>query len=518
MSLTLSTFHSWVLIIAIGILIFLLNIDYTAVNLTLIPISTEINANLSGLQWLLSSYVLTWAAFVIPAGKASDIFGKRKSLVSGLIVFMIGSSLAGLGNSLEILIFGRIVQGLGAAILSTPAWSYIFTTASPDKQGFVMGVILSFAGLGLTLGPALAGFIINKLNWRWIFYINIPLGFIIIYVLFRYGSKDALPTKNLKIDYKSSILLALGISIFIYVLNDIKDWYITDLRIMGGLLCSVCLIGYYIHRERNQKIQTIPFRLFRNKAYLSAVLGEFFITMNFSMVLVLIGLYLQNTLHYSNFETGFIFFSMTMSMGFLSPVGGKIIDKFGIKVPMVCGLFCIAFGLGLMSFLKIDSSLLYIIISLFIVGIGFGTYFTSCSTVMMRSSPSQYLNVASGVFMMFSMVGNTLGLVLSTSLVVLLGTNHLLKNIFKLELSLSEQLRQELVRFISTVDQSFLKVEGLSHDQISQFLTLVSESFVYGMTFIMTFGVLNTFISAALSMWGLLYQKSNIKETFQEIQ
>jgi len=121
--------HSWIVLIAVGVLFFLLNIDYTAVNLTLVPISEEIDAGLGSLQWLLSAYVLIWAAFVIPAGRIADLYGKRNTLITGLVLFMAGSCLTGLGHSLEVLILGRVLQGLGAAIFTAPAWALIFTTA-----------------------------------------------------------------------------------------------------------------------------------------------------------------------------------------------------------------------------------------------------------------------------------------------------------------------------------------------------------------------------------------------------
>src|SRR3990167_3553636 len=102
--------RSWLVLIAVGVLIFILNIDYTAVNLTLVPISEEINADLNSLQWLLSGYVLIWAAFVIPAGRVADLYGKRNTLIVGLILFLAGSCLTGLGHSVEMLIGGRVLQ------------------------------------------------------------------------------------------------------------------------------------------------------------------------------------------------------------------------------------------------------------------------------------------------------------------------------------------------------------------------------------------------------------------------
>ncbi|MBY0292703.1 MAG: MFS transporter [Alphaproteobacteria bacterium] len=492
--------RSWIILISIGMLIFLLNIDYTAVNLTLVPISEEISTDLNSLQWLLSAYVLVWAAFVIPAGRIADHYGKRNSLITGLLLFMAGSCLTGLGSSLEMLILGRVLQGIGAAVFSAPAWAFVFTTIAPEKQGFAMGVILSFAGFGLAAGPTLAGLIIEELSWRWIFYINIPLGLIVIGTLKVYAEKDILPKVQNKIDFVGALLLGCGLCISVFTLNQIEVWGLDSFRLWSVMAFGALLIGVYFIRDRKLKVRMIPPHLFQNKAYMGATFGEFFVTINFSMVLVLMGLYLQNTLHYSSYETGLIFISMTISMGFLSPIGGKMIDTFGIKTPMVFGALTTAIGVGMLSFLKTDSSLFYVITSLFIVGTGLGAYFTACSTAMMRAVPQEDLNVASGVFMMFMMIGNTLSIILSTSFVVFFGQAHLLQSSQKQGILLTVQQHQDLVNIISKVEHSASQLKDFPPEQIPQLLSWIDEAFVYGLSLNMMIGTLLALIATGLTI------------------
>lgn len=495
--------RSWLVLIAVGVLIFLLNIDYTAVNLTLVPISEEINTDLNSLQWLLSAYVLIWAAFVIPAGRIADLYGKRNTLIVGLILFMLGSCLTGLGHSIEMLIGGRVLQGFGAAIFTAPAWAVIFTTASPERQGFVMGIILSFAGFGLASGPTLAGFIIQELSWRWIFYINIPLGLMIIAILLLYGSKDVLAEVRQKIDMVGTLLLASGLCVTVYAINQVEVWGIQSSSLWGLFALGVFLIGLYVLRDRKQTFHMVPPHFLRNKGFIAAALGIFFIAMSFSMVLVLMGLYLQNTLHYSSYETGLIFISMTISMGLLSPIGGKIIDIFGVKEPMIFGALCTGLGMGLMAFLGTSPSLYYIILSLFLVGTGLGAYFTASNIAMMRAVPQSDLSVASGVYTMFMMLGNTLSIVLSTSFVVLFGRIHLLESSLKSGMSLSPGQHQDLVEIISKVEHSVTQLKDFPSEQIPQLLTLIDGAFVYGLSLDMLGGVCFTVIAAGLTLWGV---------------
>ena len=411
--------------------------------------------------------------------------------------------MTGLGHSIEVLILGRVLQGFGAAIFSAPAWAVIFTTASPEKQGFVMGVILSFAGFGLAAGPTLAGLIIEEANWRWIFYINIPLGLIVIAILMLYGTKDILPKVKEKIDYVGALLLASGLCISVYGLNQIEVLGVKSFQLWETIVLGLFLIGLYVFRDRKQKVRMVPPHLFRNKPYMAAVLGVFFMSMNFSMVLVLMGLYLQNTLYYSSYETGLIFISMTISMGLLSPIGGRMIDTFGIKGPMIFGSLTTALALGLLAFLDTDSSLYYVVTVMFLIGTGLGAYFTAGNTAMMRAAPQEDLNVASGVYMMLMMVGNTLSVILATSLVVLFGRDYLLDNIQKHGLSLTPNQHQDLVEVIAKVEHSASQLKDFPTEQVPQLLNWIDQAFVHGLSLNMTFGCFFALITTGLTIWGI---------------
>jgi EmrB/QacA subfamily drug resistance transporter len=490
-------------LIGIGGLLFLTNIDYTAVNLTLVPIAAEINAELNSLQWLLSVYVLVWGALVIPGGRFADLYGKRRSLVTGLLIFMAGSVMTGVGNSLEILILGRIFQGMGAALFTAPAWASIFTLAPPEQQGFVMGVILTFCGVGLAIGPTLAGFIIQEMSWRWIFYINIPLGFIVLAILMKYAPKDIVPTEKQKIDFVGTFLLASGLCTAVYGLNLIDILGMESASLWRTLGVGAILIGCFILWNKRRKVPMVPGHLFQNKPYMAATIGEFLMSMNFSMVLVLMGLYLQNTLHYSSYETGLAFIMMTLTMGGLSPVGGKMIDLFGVKHPMIFGALTTAMATGLMASLGSDSSLLYVLVSLFMAGMGMGAYFTACNTAMLWAAPEGDLNVASGVYMMFMMLGNTISVVLSTSLVVLFGRQYIFQISQGQGLELSLQQHQELAEIIAKIEHVSSQFKSFPADQIPQMGEWVDAAFVHGLSMNMMIGTVFALIAAGLTAWGM---------------
>lgn len=495
--------RSWIVLIAIGVLIFLINIDYTAVNLTFVPIAAEIDVDLNSLQWLLSAYVLVWGALVIPAGRMADLYGKRLCLILGLLLFLAGSAITGVGQSIEVLVAGRVLQAIGAAIFTAPAWASIFTLATPEKQGFVMGVIMSFSGLGLAAGPTIAGLIIEEMSWRWIFYINIPLGIALIAILVLYAPKDPLPEKQPKIDVVGSLLLASGLCIAVYGLNQIELLGVSSAQLWAFIGVGLLLIGAFILWNKRSKAPMVPSHLFYNKPYMTATFGEFLMAMNFAMILVLMGLYLQNTLHYSTYETGLIFLAMTLAVGVLSPIGGKMIDLFGVRRPMVFGALSTALAMGLMTGLGTDSSLVYVLVCLFFAGMGLGTYFTACNTAMLWSAPQQDLNVASGVYMMFMMMGNTLSVILATSLLVFFGRNALFEMTQKHGIELSAEQYQNLVEVISKAEHSAAQLKDFAPNQISQLLGWIDAAFVHGLSIDMMVGTILALITAALTQWGM---------------
>jgi EmrB/QacA subfamily drug resistance transporter len=431
------------------------------------------------------------------------MYGKRRSLILGLLTFMAGSVMTGVGHSLEILVLGRVLQGIGAAIFTAPAWASIFTLAPPEQQGFVMGVIITFCGLGLATGPTIAGFIIQEMSWRWIFYINIPLGLIVIAILMMYAPKDVLSSEKQKIDFVGTVLLASGLCIAVYGLNLIEVWGAASSELWGIMGLGVILIGCFVMWNKRSEVPMVPSHLFRNKPYMAATIGEFFMAMNFSMILVLMGLYLQNTLHYSSYETGLAFIAMTLTMGFLSPVGGKMIDLFGVKHPMIFGGLTTVVATGLMAGLGTDSSLLYVLICLFVAGTGLGTYFTACNTAMLWAAPENDLNVASGVYMMFMMLGNTLSVVLSTSLVVFFGRNYIFHLSQSQGMDLSAQQHQDLVGIISKVEHSASQLKDFASDQVPQLLDWVDAAFVHGLSLNMIIGTVFALIATGLTQWGM---------------
>lgn len=501
----------WLILSAVSALIFLLNIDYTAVNLALVSISEEVPADLNTFQWLLSGYVLTWAAFVVPAGRFADRVGKRKMILIGVSLFIAGSALTGLGYRIDVLIAGRILQGIGAAIFIPPCYGLIFDTMPPKKRSFGMGILAGVAGFGLAAGPTCAGYLIYYFSWRWIFYINIPLGFLAILAVILFVPKDSSNLKAPKIDPLGSFLLAAGLGLFMFGLNQIEIWGIRDLKLISMIAAGVTALILFWLFDRKQKNQTMPRHFFQNKPFMSALLAVTLNVYNFSLILVMMGLYLQNTLHYSGYDSGLIFLAMTLAIGLLSPIGGKLGDKVDIRYPIIAGFLCLALSTFLMSLLNESSSVIMILSALLFAGIGLGLSWPTLNASMMRAVEPHEINTASALFTMATMVANTLGVIVSTSLVVVFGQRKLTTLLNEHSIILNEEQHTVLFSAINQVEHTAKQLIGLPENLVPKLLTFLDASFVYGLTRDMWIGSVLALIGCVLIFHGLKNLKSTSK-------
>lgn len=492
------TFNSWIMLFTIGLLIFLMNIDYTAVNLALVPISEEIEGDLNIFQWLLSGYVLIWAALVVPAGRFADIYGKKSSLILGVTIFIIGSIITGVGDNAWVLIAGRLIQGLGAAIFSAPAYGLIFSSVPTNRQGMAMGFVGGAAGLGLAIGPTLAGWIIKEIGWRWLFYINIPLGLIVILALYFYAPPEKRPTNAVKIDWPSVGLLTLGLGTFFFALNQIEVWGISDPTLLGCGIGGLCFLLLFIYRDHKQSFQTMPHAILKNRPFISTVAAAFLSAYCFSLILVMMGLYLQNSLKLSSHEAGYYFLAMTLAVGILSPIGGKLADHMDIRIPIAIGFILTTVALLMLSLLDASSSTLTICTGLLLAGLGLGIGFPSLNTGMFRTLNPSEINTGSAIFTMSMMLGNTMSVIASTSLVVIFGRPKLMNLMAQAGSAIPVEKQQALINVLGKVEHTPEQLNQFPTEQIPGLLDLVGRAFLHGFSITLLIGMFLSILAAGI--------------------
>jgi len=187
--------RTFIVVAITTLMIFLINVNYSAINLALIPIGKELDVVLDLLQWVMSAYLLAWGAFAIAGARICNIIGKRNSFLIGLILFLIGAWISGISHSITLLICGRIIMGLGAAIFSPSAYSLIYTSVPAHQYGRVLGLLSASVAFGLVAGSAWGAYIIQAFSWRWIFFAtNMMIG-IALCLIMAYIGKRHIPNK-----------------------------------------------------------------------------------------------------------------------------------------------------------------------------------------------------------------------------------------------------------------------------------------------------------------------------------
>ncbi|HBN22064.1 MAG TPA: hypothetical protein DD412_02350, partial [Holosporales bacterium] len=256
--------RAYLVLCAMMILILLINVDYTAVNIALLPISKDSGADLNTLQWLLSGYVLAWATLVIPAGQMADIYGKRRLLLWGVSVFALASLLCGILTSAPLLIFARVLQGFGGALFVPPLYALVFECFPEKSRGFAIGMLGVGAAIGLAIGPSFGGYILANFGWRWIFLINGPLCLITITMIMLCVAKEPKRISDGKVDTQGGLLLGVALMGFMYALNQSEVWGLKDPALWGIIAFSLSLLVLFIKTSKTKENRLIPEGLFSN--------------------------------------------------------------------------------------------------------------------------------------------------------------------------------------------------------------------------------------------------------------
>ena len=475
----------WILLFSVLLLVFMINMDYTAVNLALETMSKEFNADVPTIQWMMSGYVLAWSAFVIAAGRIADLYGRRRMLLLGTGLFVLASIFTGMSYSATTAIVGRALQGLGGALFTPSLYAAIYSNFPKDKRGFAIGLLGGMAGLGQAVGPSLGGMFIHWISWRWIFFINIPLGLVAISIFLVTLDKEDSTDSLVDFDRLGVLLSGLSLVSFMFALSKGPEWGFASPKIITGFSVSVLAALSFILQQRFVQNPLIPKGFFRNQVFLLCCLLYIVFAYGFVCSMFGVGLYLQNTLGYSAFDAGLIFLSFTLMFGFLSAFGGKLADIFPDRHIVVVGLVLMFISMCLGTFLNAHTSLFQVCATLFMMGLSLGLTFPVLNTLMMSALPEHDLSLGSAVFTMLGLTGNSVGVVLNAIMLVLFGRYYLLHRVSLEQLNLTETQTNTLMHTIASAhydDRALAIFEKVDHKILLDYL---HQAFVYGLAHVM---------------------------------
>lgn len=388
---------------------------FSSLNQTLIGTALpKIISHLGGMNlysWVFTSFMLTSTTAVPIFGKLSDIYGRRPFYLWGLIVFMTGSALCGFSREMWELIIFRGVQGLGAGMLMANSMAVVGDIFTPAERGRWQGVMGAVFGLSSVIGPTLGGYITDYLNWRWVFFVNLPVGVLALALLYVVLPKIKLGKNRPKVDFAGlTFLITAVVPLLLALTWGGKDYAWNSLQIIGLLGSSAVSVALFLLAESRAPEPIIPLSLFRSKIFVVSSIIVFLTGIGMFGTTMFIPLFVQGVIGSSATQSGLVLMPMMLSMVLASTISGQIISRTGrYKMLTFIGIFIMAVGMYLLSAMDTNTTNSKAIINMIVVGFGLGVTMPLFVIMVQNAFPKNQLGVVTAAVQFFRSIGGTLG-------------------------------------------------------------------------------------------------------------
>ncbi len=401
--------RKWWTLGAMCFALFMIMLDNTVVNVALPSIQKDLGASISGLEWTINGYTLSFAVLLATGGRLGDIFGRRRMFLFGVVIFAVSSATAGFAPDATSLVISRVVQGVGAALMM-PATLSIITNAFPaSERGKALGMWAGVSALALAVGPVLGGFLTEQVSWRAIFFLNIPvaIGAVTAALFAVRESRDT--TVGREVDYAGVAALTGTLTALVLALVEGNNWGWGSTPIVALLIAAAVGAVAFVAIELRVKVPMVEFRFFSDRNFVGAVVVALIVSFAMLGVFFFLALYMQDILGYSPLEAGVRFLPSTLMIVTVAPVAGRLADRFGPRWLIAGGLAIVAASLFSFSGIAVDSTYLDLLPGFMLLGIGIAMTMSPMTSAAMNAVPVDKAGIASGVLSMFRMVGGSLG-------------------------------------------------------------------------------------------------------------
>jgi EmrB/QacA subfamily drug resistance transporter len=393
-------------------------LDATIVNVALPDIATALNVTSNAdLQWVVTSYTLTFGGFLLLGGKLADRIGRRRVFIAGAALFAFASFLGGIAGDLELLIAARALQGVGGALMSPAALSLLTVVyAEGQERNRALGIWSAITAGGAALGLILGGFLTEYASWRWVLFVNVPVAAIAIV-----GARRFVPESRDEraqgFDIPGAVLVTGGLMALVYALVKGNAFGWGSGRTVGTLVLAAVLLGAFVTVQRRVAAPLVPFRLFKSRSLLGADIGALFIGAGIFAIFFFLTLWMQIVNGYGPVKTGLLFLPMTVLIGISAGVASQLLGRIGPRPLLTVGPLLAALGLITLGLrLGPDSSYLTVVLpSLALVAFGMGLSFVALTSSAVAGVPHEDAGIASALLNAGQQIGGALGLAILTA-------------------------------------------------------------------------------------------------------
>ncbi|GMB08775.1 EmrB/QacA subfamily drug resistance transporter [Thermolongibacillus altinsuensis] len=383
-------------------------LDGTIVGTALPRIVGELGG-LGMMAWLTTAYMLSSTAVVPIAGKLADLLGRKSVYVSGLIIFIVGSALCGMADSMNQLIVFRAIQGIGGGVMMPMAMIVIGDIFTGEQRAKWQGVFGGVFGLASILGPQIGGWIVDSLNWRWVFYINLPVGMLAV-VLIAIGLQNHRVAGPVKLDLGGMFTMVAGVVSLLLALTFGGDKYAwMSWQILSLFASSVLFFALFVMIERKAEEPILPIHLLKNKTFVVLNSVGFFMSVGMFGAIMFVPLFMQGIIGMSPSESGTMMFPMMFALIIASMIGGRLVQKIGVRRQIIGGMILVGLGFFLLSTMDVDTKKLTAMGFMAVLGFGLGFVTPVITLALQEAFPKSQLGVVTSSSQFFRQIGGTFG-------------------------------------------------------------------------------------------------------------
>ncbi len=401
--------HVWVIssVVILGMAMSVL--DTTIVNVALATLGHDLHSTISQIQWVVTGYMLALAAVIPLSGWAAERFGPRRMYITSLVLFTAGSMLCGISTSATELILFRVIQGVGGGMLMPLGMMMMAGAAGPSRMGRVMSIVSMPMMLAPILGPTIGGLIIDNASWRWIFYVNVPIGVIAVIAAMRFlphpKAAGARP-----LDFRGLVLMALGLPLLTYGLAEVgSTGSFTSLKVILPILAGLGLTGAFILHALKVPNPLLNLRLYKRPTFWTASSATFFLGAALFGGMILLPLYWQHIRHESVLDAGLLLAPQGLGMALVMPIAGRLADRFGGGPLAVVGVTVTTLATIPFALIGAHTSITWLSCALLVRGMGIGFSFMPVMTAAFAALDKSELPDATPQLNVVQRVGGSLG-------------------------------------------------------------------------------------------------------------
>jgi EmrB/QacA subfamily drug resistance transporter len=409
----------WATLVLACVAQFMVILDVSVVNVALPSIRDDLGFSATGLQWVVNAYTLTFAGFLLLGGRATDLLGRRRVFIGGLLLFSLSSLVGGFAQSEGMLVAARAAQGLGGAVISPATLAIITTTFTEGhERNRALGAWAAMGAAGGTAGALLGGLLTDLLSWQWVLFINVPIGLIAAFLSPRFVAEGRDPSRARNFDAAGALTATLGVVaiVFAIVRTDVNGWGSAQTLVI--LAIGLALIGLFLVIEGRLASQPLmPLRIFNSRALSSANAIVFLLGAAMFAMWYFVSLYLQQVLHYSPLKAGVAFIPMTITIAISSTVASRLVGRIGARPLLITGMLGQAAGMLLFSRISAGGSFVSDVLAAGIVtAAGMGAAFVPVTIAAVSGVQASEAGLASGLVNTSRLLGGALGLAVLATL------------------------------------------------------------------------------------------------------